>query len=299
MVFINVKTGSMISKEIQKKVRQLQLHTKRVMNSFFVGDYRSRQKGYGMDFDQIRDYYVGDDIRFIDWKSSARMNTLLVKQYIHEHTKTIMLMVDVSGSSFFGSTEQIKREMSAQIATIISLAAQHVKARIGLILFSEDIEYYLQPKTGAQHIHLIIDALWHFKPQKKGTDINKACAFVSKVMRSDVLLCIVSDFIGTYNQASLACVAKKFDTVIIRCFDRYEKKLPSIGFLNLEDSETGQKIVIDTCLKNNNGYVNLFQERLVKQNNDFKKNGIDYLDIGDTDRSLDSLILFFARRIQS
>ncbi len=297
MVSINAKTGTMISKEIQKKIKLLQLHTKRIMNSFFVGDYRSKQKGYGMDFDQIRDYHVGDDVRFIDWKSSARMNKMLVKQYIHEHSKTIMLMVDVSASSLFGSTEQIKRETIAQVATILSLAAQHDKARIGLILFSEEIEYYLPPKTGTQHTQVVIDTLWNFKPLKKGTDINKACAFLSKIIRSDALVCILSDFIGTYDQVALTCVAKKFDTVIIRCCDRYEKKLPTIGFLNLIDSETGQKIIVDVRSKSSNGYEKLFQDRITQQNNDFKKNGIDYIDIDNNDQYVDSLILFFVRRL--
>lgn len=299
MVSINAKTDTMISKEIQKKIKQLQLRTKRIMNSVFVGDYRTKQKGYGMDFDQIRDYHVGDDIRFIDWKSSARMDKMLVKQYIHEHSKTIMLMVDISASNLFGSTELLKREIIAQVSTIISLAAQQDKARIGLLLFSEEIEYYVPPKTGTQHIQTVVDTLWNFKPLKKGTDINKACAFVSKVVRSDALLCIISDFIGSYNQAALASIAKKFDTVIVRCFDRYEKKLPTIGFLNLVDSETGQKIMVDTRSKSSSSYEKLFQDRIAQQNNDFKKNGIDYIDITHNDHYIDSLILFFVRRLHN
>jgi len=287
----------MLSPDIQKKIKQLDLRTKKIMNSFFVGDHRSRQKGYGMDFDQIREYHVGDDIRFIDWKSSARMDKMLVKQYIHEHTKTIMLMVDVSASSWFGSTSQRKHETIAQVSTILSLASQKEKARIGLILFSQEVEYYMQPKTGMQHIQVLLDALWHYTPLKKGTDINKACAFVSKHIRSDAMLCIVSDFIGSYDNAALTCVAKKFDVVIIRCFDRYEKKLPHLGFLHLEDSETGERLLVDTRSSGDNGYEQFFSNRIKQQNNDFKKIGIDHIDVDSSDKVIDSLIVFFVRRL--
>ena len=287
-----------ISPEIHAKIKQLQLKTKRKTNSFFVGDYRTRQKGYGIDFDQLREYNLGDDTRFIDWKSSARSNKMLVKQYIHEQSKTIILMIDVSRSMFFGSTDTLKQHTVAQIATILSLAARYDNARLGMLLYAEDVEYYIPPKSGSHHSNFIIDTVWNFKPQKKGTNLTKACSFLSKHASSDALVCLISDFIGSYDESALSLVAKKFDTVAIRCLDAHEKKIPSVGFLHLADSETGDTFFADTRVQNK-GIHDGCHKRLENQKNVFAKIGIACCDVETSLQGIDSLITFFAYRLCS
>lgn len=286
----------LFQKEVQKKIQRLQLHTKRILQSFLHGDNRTRLKGYGIDFDQIRDYQLGDDIRFIDWKSSARTNKLLVKQYIHEHTKTVMLLVDVSGSAQYGSGELLKHEQTMQVATILAFAAHHEKAHLGLILFSDDIECYVKPQGGKEHIQNIVNIVWNHKPKSKKTDIAKACSFLANVVRKDMLLCVISDFIDDGYQKTLSYVGKRYDTIVFRCLDDYEKQLPSVGFLHVEDIETGKHLLLDTRVRNKAG-KNIFSERIENQNMDFKRYGIDYFDLSMRESSINSLILFFARRI--
>ena len=293
MAFTNPGFHS-ISPEIQAQIKQLRLATKRKMNSFFVGDYRTRQKGYGIDFDQLREYCLGDDTRFIDWKSSARSNKMLVKQYIHEQSKTIILMVDVSGSTYYGSSEQLKIHTIAQIGTIISLAAQYDHARLGMLLYSDDVELYVPPKAGSKHYNFIIDTLWHFKPQKKGTNLTKACSYIAKYASSDALVCVISDFIGICDETVLSFVAKKFDTVALRCLDRLEKTMPKVGFLRIRDNETNETHVIDTGTTMFHGE---YLKRLEKQKNVFKKIGIELCDIENPLRGIDTLITFFAHRV--
>ncbi len=285
-----------ISPEIHAKIKQLQLISKRKMNSLFVGDYRTRQKGYGIDFDQLREYNLGDDTRFIDWKSSARSNKMLVKQYVHEQSKTIILMIDVSRSMFFGSSENLKRHTVAQIGTILSVAARYDNARLGLLLYSEDVEYYVPPKSGGNHCNFIIDRLWHFNPEKKGTNLTKACSFLTKHASSDALVCLISDFIGSYDESALSLVAKKFDTVAIRCLDAHEKKMPSVGFLNLTDSETGDTFFVDARTRNT-ALNDVYHSRLEKQKNAFAKIGIAFCDVETPLTGIDSLITFFAYRL--
>ena len=250
-----------------------------------------------MDFDQIRDYHLGDDIRYIDWKSTARTNKLLVKQYIHEHTKTVMLLVDVSGSAAYGSTALLKQEQITQVATILAFAAQHEKAHLGLILFSDEIECYIKPKGGHQHIQNIITTLWNYKPRSKKTDIAKACAMLASVARKDMLLCVISDCIDDGYQKTLSFVGKRYDTVIFRCLDEYEKQLPAVGFLHIEDIETGKQLLIDTRVRNKESKATIFSERIEKQNLDFKRYGIDCFDLTMRESSINALILFFTRRI--
>lgn len=291
----HLTTDALFQKEVQKKIHRLQLHTKRILQSFLHGDSRTKLKGYGIDFDQIRDYQLGDDIRYIDWKSSARTNKLLVKQYIHEHTKTVILLVDVSGSAEYGSEVCLKVERTRQAATIIAFAAQHEKAHVGLILFSDEIECYVQPKGSKEHIQTIITMVWNYKPRSKKTNIAKACAFLANSARKDMLLCIISDFIDEGYEKSLCFVGKRYDTVVLRCLDAYEQQFPSIGFLHIEDIETGKQVFIDTRRKKEE--TTIFAERIEQQNLDFKRYGIDCFDVTIGESSLNSLILFFAQRI--
>jgi uncharacterized protein (DUF58 family) len=285
----------MISTETRKKISTLQLHVKKILNGFLGGEYRSRQKGYGLEFDQLRDYQLGDDIRFIDWKSTARMNKMLVKEYIHEHTKTILIALDLSGSGLFSSTEDLKKEITAQIATVLTLAADYSKAHIGLVLFSDSIELYIPPKSGILHINTLIKKIWTHVPKNKGTNIKVCCDFLARISKKDTLLFFISDFIDTGFQKDLGNVAQRYDMVALRCLDRYEIKLPALGFLNIEDSETGQHLLIN--LKKTSELQSFFENRIKIQNGYFKKYGIDFVDLSINQPFIDTLVNFFARRL--
>lgn len=286
----------MISSELQKKISALQLQVKKLLNGFLAGDYRSANKGYGLEFDQLRDYQMGDDIRFIDWKSTARMNKMLVKEYIHEHTKTVLIALDISASGLFGSTEALKRDIIAQIATVITFATDYSKAHVGIILFSDSVELYIPPKAGKSHINAILKNMWTHIPKSKTTNIKVVLEFLAKISKNDTLLFLISDFIDSGFQKELGMVSTRYDLVVIRCLDRFERQLPSVGFLNVEDSETGQRLLIKLS-KSNSALYKYFENRIKTQDNNFKKYGIDYLDIVSNKPFIDTLIHFFARRL--
>jgi uncharacterized protein (DUF58 family) len=285
----------MIPLEVQKKISALQLHVKKILNGFLAGDYRSAQKGYGVEFDQLRDYQLGDDIRFIDWKSTARMNRMLVKEYIHEHTKTILLALDVSASTIYSSSHELKRDIIAQIATVLSLAADYSKAHIGIVLFSDCIEVYIPPKGGNAHIHLILQKIWEHVPQSKKTNIKVVLDFLAMISKKDTLLFFISDFIDTGFNKELAVVSQRYDMVVLRCLDQYEVNLPSVGFLYLQDSETGKNLLVR--LKKSHKIEKFFDQRIKNQDSYFRKYGIDCLDLKTDKPFIDPLIHFFARRL--
>lgn len=285
----------MISNEVQKKIVALQLHVKKLLNNFLMGDYRSAQKGYGLEFDQLRDYQLGDDIRFIDWKGTARSNKMLVKEYIHEHTKTIMIAVDVSASGMFGSGQELKHEIIAQLATVLVYAADHSKAHVGLMLFSDVVELVIPPRSGKAHMLAIIKKLWTHIPQGKTTNIKAAFDFLARISKKDTLLFFISDFIDQGFQKELGIVAQRYDMVVLRCLDRYEAQLPDVGYIHIEDCETGQQTFVK--LKDSHALRNFFDQRIHSQNLYLKKYGIDYFDIQINKPFIDPLIHFFAQRL--
>lgn len=285
----------MISPDIQKKISLLQLQVKKRLQGFLSGEYRSVQKGYGLEFDQLRDYQLGDDIRFMDWKSSARLNKMVVKEYIHEHTRTILIAVDISASTLYGSEKELKKEVMQQVATILSLAGEYAKAHIGLLLFSDQIEVYIPPKSGKFHCNTIIQKIWNYTPVGSGTNLKIVFDFLVKKSKKDTLLFFISDFITSLYQKELSLVSQHYDMVLLRCLDKYEKKLPQIGYLFVKDPETQEVFMLNT--KKNSDANKFLEQRIKIQNNYFKKYGIDFFDISLNNPYIDSLISFFARRL--
>lgn len=286
----------MLSAEVQKKISLLQLHVKKLLKGIITGDCRSQQKGYGLEFDQLRDYQLGDDIRFIDWKSTARTNKMVVKEYFHEQMKTIMIAVDVSASGLFSSHKDLKRDIIAQVATVLTLAAQYSKAQVGILLFSDTVELYIPPKKNNFHSSLIIKKIWEHVPQGEKTNIKVVLEFLAKISKKDALLFFISDFIDSGFQKELGIVAQRYDMVALRCLDRYEQQLPAVGFLHIEDSETGELSVIN--LKKSHTEIHHFlEQRLVQQNSYFRKYGIDFFDVLINKPFIDQLIYCFARRL--
>ncbi len=289
----------MIAKEVLKKIRRIEIQTPRLASGTHIGQASSAQKGTGLEFDQLREYQFGDDIRFIDWKSSARMNKILVKQYIAERHRTIFLIVDGSSSTFYGSTNALKFETMAEIASVLALVSNFGKDQVGLILFGQEIELLIPPFKGTAHIHRIMEALFTYKPKKSTkTNLKGALEFVAKLKKRNHMLFCISDFIATNFEKPLSLLSHKHDFVAIRCLDKNEIVFPNVGLLPMQDDETGQTMVLDTRIISAKKLKNIFDQRIAKQNSLFKKYGIDCVDIQPGNPFIGSLIRVFRQRMQ-
>ena len=259
----------MIPKEILKKIRQIELRTKRLVSESIAGQYHSVFKGQGMNFDEVREYQPGDDVRKIDWNVTARMNQPFIKKFVEERELTVMLVVDVSGSGLFGSTEQTKRELAAEVASVLAFSAIRNNDKVGLILFSEGVELYIPPRKGRSHILRVVRDILFFQPKNRGTDLNSTIEFINRMLPNRAIVPIISDFMGesapkrsdvmahlrrnvviseTLAQASynaLRQINRRHDVVAIQVMDRFEMELPIIGRALLKDAETGEVVEID------------------------------------------------------
>jgi len=273
----------MIPREILKKIRQIELRTNRLVTETLGGQYHSVFKGQGMNFEEVREYQPGDEVRSIDWNVTARMNHPFVKKFVEERELTLMLVVDVSGSGLFGSGAQSKRELAAEIASVLAFSAIRNNDKVGLILFSEEVEKYIPPKKGRRHVLRVIREVLFHEPKKRGTNINEALEFLNRVTAHRAIAVVVSDFIGepTTGKAdgkgarrsflsqslaqsaftSLRSTNKRHDVIAIQVIDRYELELPPLGRLIFKDAETGEVVEINT---NDSRKRNAFAERQTK-----------------------------------
>jgi uncharacterized protein (DUF58 family) len=259
----------MIPREILKKIRQIELRTNRLVSETLAGQYHSVFKGQGMNFDEVREYQPGDEVRTIDWNVTARMNHPFVKKFVEERELTLMLVVDVSGSGLFGSSEQSKRELAAEIASVLAFSAIRNNDKVGLILFSDEVEKFIPPRKGRRHVLRVIREVLFFEPQRRGTDLNGALEFLLRVTPHKAIAVIISDFIGSQAtgskrtgklrsqtmlleslaQASFTMLRqanRRHDVVAVQISDRYELELPALGRLVLNDAETGEVVEVNT-----------------------------------------------------
>jgi uncharacterized protein (DUF58 family) len=286
----------MVSKDIAKRVRQIEIHTKRLLSGSLVGQSSSAVKGSGFEFDQIREYQQGDDVRFIDWKSSARMDKLMIRQYIEERNRSILLLVDISGSSFFGSGSRLKFEVIAELAAVIALAGEYAKDHVGLLLFSDQVELFIPPNCGQRHIHHLLEELFSYKPKHVKTSITVALEHVAKLHIKNAIVFLISDFISASFKRALNVVARKHDVIAVRCLDKNELAMPAVGFLTVVDDETGDETVID--VRSATSAVNHYcHERLYEQNRNFSLCGVDLLDIKSTQPYIHDMVKFFKKRM--
>jgi uncharacterized protein (DUF58 family) len=272
----------MIPREILKKIRQIELRTNRLVTETLGGQYHSVFKGQGMNFEEVREYQPGDDVRAIDWNVTARMNHPFVKKFVEERELTLMLVVDVSGSGLFGSGAQSKRELAAEIASVLAFSAIRNNDKVGVILFSEEVEKYIPPKKGRRHVLRVIREILFHEPKKRGTNLNAALEFLNRVTAHRAIAVVVSDFLGQPTKAadrlsqarsflsetlaqsalvSLRSTNKRHDVIAIQVIDRYEMELPAIGRLIFKDAETGEVVEINT---NDARKRNAFAERQIK-----------------------------------
>lgn len=235
-----------LSQDIVKKIRNIQMTTTRLADDMMAGAWHSAFKGRGMEFEEVREYQNGDDIRTIDWNVSARMNHPYVKVFSEERELTVLLIVDVSASSNFGGKQQLKRDLIAEVGAVIAFSAIKNNDKIGLVLFSDQVEKYIPPKKGTRHVLRSIRELLAYQPQHTGTDLKKALEFVGKVQKKKAICFILSDFLCDIPENALNLIAKHHDLVAVSVTDPYEAELPKINLLELKDLETGISTTVDT-----------------------------------------------------
>jgi uncharacterized protein (DUF58 family) len=245
----------MIPREILKKIRQIELRTNRLVNETLGGQYHSVFKGQGMNFEEVREYQPGDEVRTIDWNVTARMNHPFVKKFIEERELTLMLVVDLSGSGLFGSGEQSKRELAAEIASVLAFSAIRNNDKVGLILFTDDVEKYIPPKKGRRHVLRVIREILFFEPQRHGTNLSGALDFLNRVTAHRAITVVISDFMepvfeGGKTSSSLSSTLRqanrRHDVVAVQIIDPHELELPALGRLILRDAETGDVVEVNT-----------------------------------------------------
>ena len=239
----------MDTKEILKKVRKIEIKTRRLSDHIFGGEYHSTFKGRGMTFSEVRQYQYGDDIRAIDWNVTARYNEPYVKVFEEERELIMMLMVDISGSEFFGTNQQFKRDTATEIAATLAFSAIQNNDKVGLMLFSDQVELYIPPKKGKSHVLRIIRELIEFSPKSKQTNINEALKFLSNVMKKKAIVFVLSDFMDDDYEQTLKIAGRKHDVTGIKIFDKHDAEIPNLGMVTMQDSETGTVQLINTSSK--------------------------------------------------
>jgi uncharacterized protein (DUF58 family) len=295
----------MIPREIIKKIRQIEIRTNRLVTESLAGAYHSVFKGQGMNFDEVREYQPGDEVRTIDWNVTARMNHPFIKKFVEERELTLMLLVDVSGSGLFGSRAQSKRELAAEIASVLAFSAIRNNDKVGLLLFTDEVEKFIPPRKGRGHVLRVIREVLFFEPKRRGTDLINALEFMGRVLPHRSIAVVVSDFQTPQSsgalplpiQTALRIANRRHDVVTVQITDRYEMQLPALGRLTLEDAETGEILEINTSDPSSR---DAFALRRQKQLNDlarqFRSSGIDSIQLRTDESYSAALGNFFETR---
>jgi uncharacterized protein (DUF58 family) len=287
----------MDTKELLKKVRKIEIKTRRLSDHIFGGEYHSTFKGRGMTFSEVRQYQFGDDVRNIDWNVTARFREPFVKVFEEERELTMMLMVDVSGSKLFGTKNQFKNEVVTEIAATLAFSATQNNDKIGLILFSDEIELYIPPKKGRSHVLRIIRELIEFKPKSKATNITQAIKFLSNVMKKKAIVFMLSDFVADDYIQSLKIAAGKHDITGIRIYDKHEASIPNLGMVQMEDEESGELVIVNTASKKvRDNYSKFYIENVNYFKDAFKKSGSGTIDCRVDESYVKKLLGYFKQR---
>jgi uncharacterized protein (DUF58 family) len=287
----------MDTKELLKKVRKIEIKTKRLSNHIFSGEYHSSFKGRGMTFSEVRQYQYGDDIRNIDWNVTARYNEAHVKVFEEERELTMVLMVDISGSEGFGSKSQFKKDIVTEIAATMAFSATQNNDKIGLILFSDNVELYIPPKKGRSHVLRIIRELIEFEPKSQKTDIAHALKFLSGTQKKKAIVFMISDFMSENYEHTLKIASKKHDITGVRVYDIREEKIPNLGMVTMLDAETGKIQLVDTGSKKvRMNYEKHYQERVNYFKDIFSKSGAGVVNTRVDENYVTKLLGYFKSR---
>jgi uncharacterized protein (DUF58 family) len=283
--------------ELLKKVRKIEIRTRGLSKQLFSGEYHSAFKGKGMAFSEVREYQYGDEIRTIDWNVTARFNHPYVKIFEEERELTVILLVDMSESESFGTKVQFKNELITELCAVLAFSAIQNNDKIGIIFFTDKIEKFIPPKKGRSHILRIIRELINFKPQSQGTNIGEALRYFNNVIKKRSIAFILSDFFDIGFEEPLKIASSKHDTVAVQIYDKRESEIPDIGLVKARDSETGQKIWVDTSNKNvRDNYNDWWNKRQNNIQGLFMRNNVDLINLNTEESYVQPLITFFKKR---
>ena len=287
----------MDTKELLKKVRKIEVKTRRLSDHVFGGEYHSTFKGRGMTFSEVRQYQFGDDVRSIDWNVTARYSEPYVKVFEEERELTMMLMVDVSGSELFGTDQQFKNEMITEIAATLAFSATQNNDKIGLILFTDAIELFIPPKKGRSHVLRIIRELIEFEPKSKKTNLAAALKYLRNVMKKKAIVFVLSDFIADDYAQTMKIAAKKHDVTGIRIYDKSEESIPNIGLVQMQDNETGALMLVNTASKKvRRNYSNFYNQKVDYYKDSFSKSGAGAISCRLDENYVKKLLGYFKTR---
>ena len=287
----------MLPKEIIKKIRRIQITTNRMVSDVFAGEYQSVFKGRGMEFDEVREYQPGDEVRDIDWNVTARYGRPFIKKFVEEREQTVMLLVDASGSSRFGSRDRFKSELAAELCAVLAFSAIRNKDKVGLIIFTDRIEKFVPPAKGSRHVLRVIREVLYFQPEGEGTDITLALEYLNRVTRRRSITFLVSDFEAEGYEKALTIANKRHDMIAVMVKDPRERELPPVGLINLRDAETGEDCLVDTSDAN---LQRRYREDAEREEEEtvklFRGSGIDFIWVSTDQPYVPELMRFFKRR---
>tara|TARA_B100000676_G_scaffold306165_1_gene361857 strand:- start:2539 stop:3414 length:876 start_codon:yes stop_codon:yes gene_type:complete len=287
----------MIPREILKQVRRIEISTRGLVNEVFSGEYHSVFKGRGMNFAEVREYQYGDDIRSIDWNVTARNGSPFVKIFEEERELTVMLVVDVSASGDFGSRERLKGEVAVEICALLAFSAIKNNDKVGLIIFSDRIEKFVPPRKGRRHVLRVLRELLYHRPEGRGTDITGALEYLTHVQRKKAVTFLVSDFRDSGFDKALAVAGRRHDLIAVRLGDARERELPPLGYVDLEDPETGERVVVNTA---NPQFRMAYATRVANERSELdrslRKSKVDVIDIETGEPYVRPLMRFFQDR---
>lgn len=287
----------MIPEDILKKIRRIDIRTRHMVNDVLGGQYESVFKGQGMEFEEVREYQPGDEIRSIDWNVTARMGRPFLKKYVEERELTVMLLLDVSGSSTFGSVKQRKGELSAELCAVLAFSAVKNNDKVGLIVFTDRIEKYVPPQKGRRHVLRVISEALSFEPEGRGTDIAAALEYLNRVAVRRTVTFLISDFLAVDYERSLQIANRRHDIIALTITDPREMELPNVGILELEDAETGKKIQIDTKVRRvREAYRRLASENAQQKSRILRSANVDTIDVFTDKPYVEPLLKFFRMR---
>ena len=289
----------MIPREILKKVRRIEISTRGLVNEVFSGEYHSAFKGRGMNFAEVREYQYGDDIRSIDWNVTARSGSPFVKVFEEERELTVMLVVDVSASGDFGTRERMKGEVAVELCALLAFSAIKNNDKVGLIIFSDRVEKFVPPRKGRRHVLRVLRELLFHRPEGRGTDITTALEYLNHVQRKKAVTFLVSDFRDSGFEKALAVAGRRHDLVAVRVGDRREAELPPLGFLELEDPESGERVVVDTSSEE---FRRAFSARSADERRTLertlRRSKVDVIDVETGIPYTQALMRFFQERLR-
>jgi uncharacterized protein (DUF58 family) len=287
----------MIPKDWLKKIRQIELRTVRLVEDLMAGQYHSVFKGRGMDFDEVREYQPGDEVRRIDWNVTARTGVAHIKKYIEEREMTVMVLVDASASGTTGSVHQSKRELAAELAAVLAFSAIRNNDKVGALLFTDGAEKYIRPGKGRLHVLRLISDVLTYRPTSRGTNLTNALQHINRALRRRAVIFVISDFMDSGFERALKITSQKHDVIMVPIVDASELALPNLGWIAFEDAETGRVLEFNTGNANDRAaFARVAEERIAKLRRLFRRSGLDTIEAQTDQPYLRALMQFFENR---